>query len=32
MMMKVDEDYIVDEKAHTAILTDKGVKKAETVF
>ncbi len=25
-------DYIVDEKAHTAILTPKGVKKAEEVF
>jgi len=28
----LDEDYIVDEKAHTATLTAKGVKKAEQYF
>jgi len=28
----IDEDYIVDEKAHTAVLTAKGVKKAEEYF
>lgn len=28
----IDEDYIVDEKAHTATLTSKGVKKAEQYF
>jgi preprotein translocase subunit SecA len=28
----IDEDYIVDEKAHTAALTSKGVKKAEQFF
>ncbi|MDP4094640.1 MAG: preprotein translocase subunit SecA [Bacillota bacterium] len=28
----VEEDYIVDEKAHTAALTAKGVKKAEQFF
>ncbi|HEX9060700.1 MAG TPA: preprotein translocase subunit SecA, partial [Clostridia bacterium] len=28
----IDEDYIVDEKAHTAALTAKGVKKAEQFF
>lgn len=26
---EVEEDYIIDEKAHTAILTEKGIKKAE---
>jgi len=29
---EIDEDYIVDEKAHTAVLTAKGVKKAEEFF
>jgi len=29
---ELDEDYIVDEKAHTATLTAKGVKKAEQFF
>lgn len=28
----VDADYIIDEKAHTATLTDKGIKKAEQAF
>jgi len=28
----IEEDYIVDEKAHTAALTAKGVKKAEQYF
>ncbi|MCX7920402.1 MAG: preprotein translocase subunit SecA [Clostridia bacterium] len=28
----LDEDYIVDEKAHTAVLTAKGVKRAEKYF
>jgi preprotein translocase subunit SecA len=28
----IEEDYIVDEKAHTATLTAKGVKKAEQFF
>jgi preprotein translocase subunit SecA len=28
----IDEDYIVDEKAHTSTLTAKGVKKAEQFF
>lgn len=28
----VDADYIVDEKANTAALTDKGIKKAEQAF
>jgi preprotein translocase subunit SecA len=28
----IDEDYIVDEKSHTAILVAKGVKKAEQYF
>ena len=28
----IDADYIVDEKAHTATLTSKGVKKAEQYF
>ena len=28
----IDADYIVDEKAHTAVLTAKGVKKAEEYF
>ncbi|MGE4282155.1 MAG: preprotein translocase subunit SecA [Clostridia bacterium] len=28
----IEADYIVDEKAHTAILTNKGVKKAEQAF
>ena len=27
-----DEDYIVDEKAHTAVLTGNGIKKAEQYF
>jgi len=29
---EIDEDYIVDEKAHTSVLTAKGVKKAEEFF
>ncbi|HHW31639.1 MAG TPA: preprotein translocase subunit SecA [Clostridiaceae bacterium] len=29
---EIEEDYIVDEKAHTATLTAKGVKKAEQFF
>ncbi len=28
----IEEDYIVDEKAHTCVLTTKGVKKAEQFF
>jgi len=28
----IDADYIVDEKAHTATLTERGVKKAEQAF
>lgn len=28
----IEEDYIIDEKAHTAVLTAKGVKKAEQYF
>lgn len=28
----IEADYIVDEKAHTATLTDRGTKKAETFF
>ncbi|OQB13847.1 MAG: preprotein translocase subunit SecA [Firmicutes bacterium ADurb.Bin193] len=28
----VDADYIVDEKAHTATLTERGIKKAEAFF
>lgn len=28
----IEEDYIVDEKAHTCVLTAKGVKKAEQFF
>ncbi len=28
----IDEDYIIDEKAHTCVLTAKGVKKAEQFF
>ncbi len=30
--MDIDADYIVDEKANTAALTDKGIKKAEQGF
>ena len=29
---EVTEDYIIDEKAHTATLTDFGVTKAEAFF
>ncbi|MEN8907363.1 MAG: preprotein translocase subunit SecA, partial [Clostridiales bacterium] len=29
---EIDEDYIVDEKAHTAVLTKKGMEKAERYF
>jgi len=29
---QIDEDYIIDEKAHTAVLTARGVKKAEQFF
>jgi len=29
---EIEEDYIVDEKAHTSVLTAKGVKKAEEYF
>ena len=31
-MDDVEADYIVDEKAHTATLTDDGIKKAEEFF
>lgn len=29
---EIEEDYIIDEKAHTAVLTAKGVKKTEQYF
>ena len=29
---EIEEDYIIDEKAHTAVLTSHGVKKAEQYF
>lgn len=29
---EIEEDYIVDEKAHTAVLTAKGIRKAEEFF